>query len=355
MHSTRRSVALVLAVIALGSALAGCGAAPGEPGSEDAPTIALLLPESTVPRYEGKDKPYFEAALKDLCPDCTFLYANADSDAAKQQQQAQSMLTQGADVLVVDPYDSVAAASIVEAATAQGVPVISYDRAIDSDQVAFAVSNSYFDIGALQAQALLDRLADEGVTPDDGGLLMLNGASTDNNGVNIAKGADSVLDDSGFEILASIQTWDPAEAQSWTSGQYTLFGSKVVGIYSANDGNASGAIAAWKAEGVPVPPITGLDATIEALHYLLTGDQYMSVYNSFQNEAQAAAEAAYALATGETPEATGEANGIPAVLLSGTVVTVDNIADTVLADDFYTFDEVCGGDYADACEAAGIK
>jgi len=70
--------------------------------------IGLLLPETAVARYETKDRPFFEAKLKELCPDCEFLYANANSDAAAQQQQADSMLSQGVNVLVVDPLDGVA-------------------------------------------------------------------------------------------------------------------------------------------------------------------------------------------------------------------------------------------------------
>ena len=75
--------------------------------------IALLLPESKTTRYEALDRPLFEAKVKELCPDCEVLYSNADQDAAKQQQQAEAALTNGAKVLVLDPVDGAAAASIV--------------------------------------------------------------------------------------------------------------------------------------------------------------------------------------------------------------------------------------------------
>src|SRR3954470_1297847 len=61
--------------------------------------IGLLLPDSVTSRYESADRPYFEARIAELCPDCQVLYANADGDAGKQQQQAESMLTQGVSVL----------------------------------------------------------------------------------------------------------------------------------------------------------------------------------------------------------------------------------------------------------------
>ena len=103
-------------------------------------TIGLLLPESKTTRYESYDRPLFEAKIKDLCADCKVVYSNADQDAAKQQQQAESALTQGVKVLVLDPVDATAAASIVASAKAQDVPVISYDRLVNGDDLAFYVS-----------------------------------------------------------------------------------------------------------------------------------------------------------------------------------------------------------------------
>ncbi|MFC9918145.1 substrate-binding domain-containing protein [Agromyces binzhouensis] len=323
-------------------------------GGGDALSIGLLLPETVVARYEEKDKPYFEAKIAELCPDCEVIYANADSDASKQQQQAESMLTQGVDVLVVDPYDGVAAASIAQSAAAQNVPVVSYDRLIQSDQVTYNISNDYEKVGQLQAQTLVDTLEADGVTPDQGGIVMLNGASTDNNAAAIKTGALSVIDASGFEVVAEISTWDPVEAQNFVAGQLTK-GDPIVAVYSANDGNAGGAIAAYKAAGQPVVPMTGLDASLAGLQQIVAGDLFMTVYNSFRAEAEKAAEVAYALAKGETLDGDTTVDGIPSTLLEPTAVTVDNIEDTVIADDFYTVADICTDEYASACQAAGLE
>src|SRR6185312_4286191 len=87
-------------------------------------TIALFLPESKTTRYEAFDKPLFEAKLKALCPDCELLYSNADQDAAKQQQQVEAALTQGADVLVLDAVDAAAVAPLVNQAKQKKIPLI---------------------------------------------------------------------------------------------------------------------------------------------------------------------------------------------------------------------------------------
>lgn len=354
-----------IAAFALGGllVLTGCSSNASQASSATDATsgthaykIGLLLPETAVARYESKDKPYFAAKLKELCPSCELLYANANSDPAAQQQQATSMLTQGVKVLVVDPLDGKAAASIVAAAKAKNVPVVAYDRLISSPDLTFVISNDYKKVGELQGQALLDKLKADGIAPAKGGILMMNGAATDNNAGSIKSGAQSVLEPSGYKVLASIDTWDPAEAQKWISGQITKFGKNIVGVYSANDGNAGGAIAAFKAAGwAKVPPLTGLDASLAGLQSVLVGDMYMTTYNAFKSEADSAAQVAFDLASGKTPASTATVDGHPASLNPPTVVTVDTIMSTVIADGFYKLPEICTADYAAACAKAGIK
>ena len=86
------------------------------------PTIALLLPENQTPRYESADRPDFEEKVEEICPDCEILYSNATEDASKQQSQVEAALTQGADVLVLDPVDAASAAASVEKAAPAGRP-----------------------------------------------------------------------------------------------------------------------------------------------------------------------------------------------------------------------------------------
>lgn len=319
--------------------------------------IGLLLPETTTARYESKDKPYFRDALAQLCPSCKFLYGNANSSAATQQQQAESMLAQGVKVLVVDPFDGVAAASIVSAAKAKDVPVVAYDRLIQSPGLTYVISNDYVKVGQLQAQTLVDKLKKDAVPPSSGGIIMINGATTDNNAGHIKSGAMSVISKSGYKVLSETDTWDPSAAQSWVSGQITRFGlGKIIAVYSANDGNAGAAIAALKSAGATkMPPITGLDASVQGLQNILSGNQLMTTYNPFKKEAESAASVAYQLAQGKTPPSEAKIDGHPATLNKPIAVTIDNIESTVIADGFYKPSEICTPQYASACAAAGIK
>ena len=156
------------------------------------------------------------------------------------------MLAAGVGVLVLDPVDSRAAVSIVNAANAQGVPVVAYDRMIAGGEIAYFVSFDDVLVGELQATALVDALGERG--QGDGGILMVNGSPTDSNAVGFRDGARKVIDASGLRVLASYDTpgWSPDKAQSWVAGQISQFGDAIVGVYAANDATASGVIAALR-------------------------------------------------------------------------------------------------------------
>src|SRR3954454_12911473 len=153
LSTWRRAGLIAVAIAALGLVAAGCGNNSSSSGG-GGKTIALLLPENQTARYESHDRPDFQARLKELCSDCKLLYSNATGDATKQQSQADAALTQGAKVLVLDPVDAGSAATIVKKATAQKVPVVSYDRLINSGDIKYYISFDNARVGKLQAQSL---------------------------------------------------------------------------------------------------------------------------------------------------------------------------------------------------------
>jgi len=339
------------------------GGSSGGGSSSGGKKIALLLPETKTARYESQDRPLFEAKVKELCSDCQVLYSNADQDAAKQQNQADAALTNGANVLVLDPVDSASAASIVTKAKARNVPVLSYDRLINNADLAAYISYDNEQVGKLQATSLTDQLKKQGKS---GSLVMINGAPTDNNAKLFKKGAHSVLDSSGFKIAKEFDTpdWSPDKAQTEMEQSITALGKTgFVGVYAANDGTAGGAIAAMKGQGItPLPPVTGQDAELAGIQRILIGEQYMTVYKAIKPQAEQAAQIAIDLANGK-PVDTALANqkvnngklDVPSVILTPVAVTKANVKDTVVKDEFVKPAELCAGPVAAACQAAGIS
>lgn len=360
------SAAVMFAVV-LSAAFAG--GSKEASSSAGAGKIALLLPETKTTRYETADRPDFEAKLKAIGPNVQIIYSNANQDANLQLSQAEAALTNGAQVLVLDPVDSAAAAVIADKAKAQGVPVIAYDRLIlNSTGVNYYISFDNVKVGQLQAQSLVKKLQSMGIAKPT--IVMINGSPTDNNAKLFKQGAHSVFDplvQAGKLVIAKeydTPDWSPDQAQNEMQQALTALGNKVDGVYCANDGTASGAVAAMKAAGLnPIPPVTGQDAELAGIQRILVGEQYMTVYKAIKPEADAAAELAYDLLT-KTPVPASMTNGqtvnngkmdVPSVLLTPIAVTKDNIKDTVVKDGFWKVSQICTSQYANACTAAGLQ
>ncbi|WP_439103529.1 substrate-binding domain-containing protein [Celeribacter marinus] len=322
-----------------------------------AETVAFLMPDQASTRYENHDWPGFQAAMGELCADCTLIYQNGNGDVALQQQQFNSVIAQGASVVVLDPVDSAAAAGLVEIARSQNVKIIAYDRPIPDSPADFYVSFDNEGIGFAIAQSLVEHLQAEGV-PEGSGVLQINGSPTDAAAGLIRDGIDRALDASPYVTLSEFDTpdWAPPKAQEWAAGQITRFGGDIMGIVAANDGTGGGAIAALKAAGAdPLPPVTGNDATIAALQLIIAGDQYNTISKPSEIVAAAAAEVAVMLLNGETPEATSSLYNTPSQLFVPAVVTQENIKAEIFDAGIQSAEEVCTAEYAQACVALGIQ
>src|SRR6476659_4948710 len=322
------------AILLIGVVAAGCGSSGGSGGAK----IALLLPENETPRYESDDRPDFEKAVEEQCPDCEVLYSNANGDAEKQQSQAEAALTQGAEVMVVDPFDAKSAAAIAEKSQAQNVPVVSYDRLIENGKVDGYVSFDNVQVGELQAETLAKRLKEDG--SPKGPVIMINGDPADPNAAGFKEGAHNGFDATGVEVAKEYDTpgWSAENAQREAQQAIPALGNNgFAGIYAANDDTGGGAIAALKGAGInhEEQPVTGQDATVAGLQRILAGQQYMTVYKEIEPEAKITAEIALALAEGkEAPSGklTDKVNNgkadIPSALLEPQAVTKDNVKST---------------------------
>ena len=287
----RLIVPLAGVVAALG--LAACGGGGSDTSGGGGGKIAFLLPETQTARYETQDKPLFEKKVNELCPDCDILYQNADQDPTKQQSQVEAAVTEGADVIVLDPVDSTSAAGMVSRAKQADIPVISYDRLIlNADLDAYAEFNSP-EVGKQQGTALSEALADN--QHPKGPIVQINGDPKDNNAKLFKEGATSVFQEKGIDVAKEYDTadWLPENAQNEMDQAITALGNDgFFGVLAANDGTAGGAIAALKGAGI-------------------------------------------------------DPSTIP--------VFQDNVADTIIKDGYWTADQICTAQYVQACKDAGIE
>ena len=323
--------------------------------------VGVLLPETaTSARWDNNDRPALQADIPAQLPGATVLYNNAQGSADTQQTQAQADLTNGACILVLAPVDSVKAAAIVSAAKAKGVPVISYDRLIWSNDTNYYVSFDGVAVGKLQGQYVADHYQSYVTKNGTKNTVMISGSQTDNNALLFSKGAHQALD----PLFASgalkkvyekfTPGWDNATAQTEMQAALTANGNKVAVAYVANDGMANNVIAALKAVQLNGKVlVTGQDATVAGLQNILKGDQAMTVYKAVPKEAMATAQLVAALSKGTdttslingttvTVPISGGAN-IPSVLETPVAVDISNIKSTVIADNYVTAAQICAG------------
>jgi len=389
----KRTLLAAFALLVIAAAVAGCGggdSSSSSSGSEESTEaagggaaeeeeggggeessgggsvkIALLLPENETPRYETNDKPSFEKAVEEQCPECEVSYFNAGGDVEKQASQGEAALTQGAEVLVVDPMDSKSAAAIVEKAHAQEVPTVSYDRLIEASEVAGYVSFDNERVGEQQAETLVEKLKEIG--KPKGPIIKINGDPADPNAALFKAGSNKVFEKEGVEIGKEYDTpgWTAENAQKEADQAITALGKNgFAAIYAANDETGGGAIAAMKGAGInpEEKPVTGQDSTVAGLQRILKGEQFMTIFKPIVPEAEIAAEMAISL--GESGEVSTKEptemieNGkteVPSILLTSTPVVKENINETVIAEKFVTPAELCEGAFAAACKEAGIE
>jgi len=361
MKAWVRDAVVAMGAVSTAVALAACGSGAGNSSDGgDPPKIGLLLPDAITARWETQDKPLLEKKIKELCANCVVEHANAKNDVAIQQEQMDSLISQGVNAIVLVAVDARSLGSSVRKADEAGIPVIAYDRLAEGP-VSGYVSFDGEEIGRLQGRALLRAMDERG---HDGQIVMMNGDPSDPNAVSFRRGALSVLDGK-VKIGKAYDTlqWRPEEANMNMSGAIAALGvGDIDGVYAANDGLAAGSISALKANKVdPLPPVTGQDAELGAVQRIVGGDQYMTVYKPFGPEAGAGGAMAVAAARGETLDriATGKAKtrsgtDVPAVMLTPVSVNVGNIKDTLVKDGVYTIKQICTPRLGAACDKAGL-
>ena len=193
-------------------------------------------------------------------------------------------------------------------------------------------------------------------------ILVMRGASTDNNATLFAQGYMGVLQPdfaSGkyVDVAEPAGTWDPATARTTFEQQYTAH-NNINAVVVPNDDNANAVISYLKTLNVPPRtfPTTGQDATLTGLQNVLAGYQCGTVYKAIYLEAQAAAALAIYLASGteppaglvngKTPDSTGKTD-VASVLLTPIWVTAANMNQTVVTDGFVDKAKLCAADLAE--------
>src|SRR5713101_7647360 len=342
MKTTNRSILLVLLTTLL---FAACVKGPEGNGGKRAKgtgpvRIGFSMDTLKEERWQ-RDKQLVEQRCKEVGAECQVLVA--DGNDSTQVNQCETFLTQGVDVLIVAPHNGQIAASIVEAAHRQGVPVISYDRLIRNADVDLYVSHQVVKIGQMQAKYALDHAP-------KGNYVLIGGSPTDNNAILLRDGQMQVLKPaiaSGDIKIISDQfakEWKAEEALRITEDALTKNNNDIQAIVASNDGTAGGAISALPPQLVGKVLVTGQDASLDAVQRIVEGRQTMTIYKPIKPLAFSAVDSAIKLARGEKVDAKDQINNgkndVPSILQEPIVLDKNNVLQTVIKDGYHKLEDV---------------
>lgn len=359
---TRKRLSALLGIVLISMLLAACGNSstpptgtnPSQKPGQGCTKVGVLLPETaTSARWDGNDKPELSTRIKAVTGQDVDYY-NAEGDDTKQQTQADAALTKGDCILVVAPKNASTAAAIVAKAKARNVPVIAYDRLIQSKDLSYYVSFDGVKVGEIQGQYIVDHYKD--YTKSGTNMVMINGSQDDNNAILFNKGAmnklQPLIDSKALNKVYDQFTpgWVNDTARTEMDAALVAQHNNIQIAYVANDGMANSVIASLKTKKLNGKVlVTGQDATVAGIQNILTGDQMMTVYKPIPQEAQATADLVKALKDGTDTAsltsgvvtATTDGGNIPSILKLPVAVDKTNIQSTVIADKYVTVEDIC--------------
>jgi D-xylose transport system substrate-binding protein len=376
MVRTRRTriASLAAAAAMLLFAAAACGGSDDDNskdkssgGTDSKGKVGVILPDSTTsPRWEGNDRPSLQKAFDDAGIDSDI--QNAGGDTAKFGTICDSMINEGVKVLMIVNLDSDSGAACLKKAGAAGIVSIDYDRLTLGGGASYYVSFDNVEVGHLMGAGLQKCLDDSGKTKAN--IIYIDGAATDNNAALFKQGYEEALkpkiDSGDYKLVGDVSgEWNDQKAATAFDGLYTKNSGKIDGIVSANDTMAGGIIARLKANNLAGKvPVTGQDASIEGLQRVLAGTQCMTVYKNTNLEADLASKVAIAvikgdksgadaLATKTVPDTT-TGKDVKSALATPEAIYKDGVK-KVIDEGFQKASDVCTGEFAKQCTAAGIS
>ncbi|MFC9361035.1 sugar ABC transporter substrate-binding protein [Rhodococcus sp. NPDC057014] len=356
----RRFLAFGTALAVASLTLAGCAAGGTGDGGKK---VFFLLPNSTTTRFEQRDAPLFTDYMKQFSPDASVTVLNAEGDPAKQQNQVNDALTQGASAIVLVAADANLAAGSLAAAKQAQVPVVLYEHDAVGGPADAQVLFDALSVGRQQGQRAAELI---NAMPGQGLKIARVKGNPGEYGTNqYQKGQDEFLQpliDSGKIQVAcdkNITNWDPVQGQAFAEDCLTKENNNINLFVTMNDGLAGGIVAALTSQGLvgKIPVTGGQNGDLNALQFIAQGKLDNTIFKDLSIQAKAAAQVTASIIEGKgVPQdmVNGEVDNqfaqLPAVFLPVQNMTKDTLGDAVNLN-VWSWDQICqGAEQSDVCK-----
>ena len=342
----RKAVSLVLALTMVASVVAGCGskqeAATTEPAAEETTEAAedttaadtadaaaeaagdadLADKKVGVCIYQFSDNfmTLFRTELQSYLESKGFKAENIKivdgaNDQATQSGQIDNFITEGVDVMIVNPVNSSSAATITDKVVAANIPLVYINREPDAaEEQRWADENmdvTYVGCDARQSGTFQGEIiADLGLDAIDLNkngkvdYIMVEGDPENVDAQYRTEFSVKALEDAGLEVSCltdQVGNWQQDQAQQIVANALGQFGNDVEVVFCNNDAMAMGALQAIQAANRTVGKdiyLVGVDALSEALESVIAGTMTGTVFNDHFSQSHSAADAAINYLTG---------------------------------------------------------
>lgn len=341
---TRRAALLSVAAVALTAGTAYAGDVK----------IGFLLKTMQEERYK-RDRAAFTAKAEELGAEVIFDSAN--NDELTQLAKFENMLAKGANVIVLQPVNTGTAGSMVSMANSEGVRVVGYDSMLVDGPLDAMVMQDSWAVGRLQGEAMVEWLQEKNGEVS-GKIALIQGQPGDSNAIAMSSGVLEIVEaNPGLELVTNQahEGWSSEKAMATAENTLTSNSNSIDAFIANNSGMARGVIAALEAQGLASADkvfVAGSDADLANIQYVAQGKQAVEIWKQIDPLAETAAEVAVALAADPNTAPADLVkvdkvinNGfadVPTIVTPITLVTQDNIDDTIIAGGFYSKEEVYG-------------
>ena len=314
--------------------------------------IGFLLKTMQEERYQ-RDKAAFIAKAESMGAEVIFDSANNDEQI--QLGKFENMLAKGVQVIVMQPVNTGTAGNMVRMANEEGIKVVGYDSMLVDGPLDMMVMQDSWAVGKLQGKAMVDWLKTK-KGEIKGRVALIKGQPGDSNAIAMSSGALEIIESTpGLELVADQfhEGWSSDKAMATAENVLTKQNNEIDAFICNNSGMARGVIAALDAQGLASVDkvfVAGSDADLANIQLVANGKQSVEIWKKIKPLAEKAAEIAVILAKNpdKDPASVVTAdktlnNGfadVPTIVTPIVLVNKDNIDDTIIAEGFYTKDQI---------------
>ncbi|HIU76901.1 MAG TPA: sugar-binding protein [Candidatus Pelethocola excrementipullorum] len=320
--------------------------------------VGVAMPTKDLQRW-NQDGENMKSELEKAGYTVDLQYAN--NDIGTQVSQIETLISNGAEVLVIASIDGESLGDPLSKAKEAGIPVIAYDRLLmNSDAVTYYATFDNYMVGTKQGEYIRDQLdLDNAAGPFN--MEIFTGDPGDNNANFFYGGAMDVLKPyieagklvvkSGSVDFADVATaaWSTETAQSRMDAIIAsnyADGTKLDAVLCSNDSTALGVENALSAYTGEWPIITGQDCDMANVKNIVAGKQSMSIFKDTRLLAQQTVKMVDAILSGQEAEVNDTEsydNGtgvIPTYLCEPQYVDSGNYQEMLIDSGYYTADQI---------------